>query len=45
VATGREVTYVEEKGPTCGLHGHRTNHAITAERAFARAPTLAFKAS
>jgi len=32
VATSREVTYVEEKGKTCGSHGHRRNHTIAAER-------------
>jgi len=32
VATGREVTYVEEKGKSCGSHGHRRNHTIAAER-------------
>ena len=28
VATNRELVYVEEKGHTCGEHGHRRNHAI-----------------
>jgi hypothetical protein len=32
VATSREVTYVEEKGHSCGSHGHRRNHTIAAER-------------
>jgi hypothetical protein len=32
VATSREVTYVEEKGSSCGSHGHRRNHTIAAER-------------
>ena len=32
VATSREVAYVEEKGKTCGSHGHRRNHTVTAER-------------
>ena len=45
VATSREVTYVEEKGPTCSLHGHRSNHAVAPERTFARVSSLAFKAS
>jgi hypothetical protein len=31
VATSREVTYVEEKGHSCGNHGHRRNHTIAAE--------------
>jgi hypothetical protein len=32
LATSREVTYVEEKGATCDLHGHRRNHTIASER-------------
>ena len=32
LATSREVTYVEEKGSTCELHGHRRNHTVAAER-------------
>jgi hypothetical protein len=32
VATSREVAYVEEKGSTCGSHGHRRNHTVAAER-------------
>ena len=32
VATSREVIYVEEKGKSCGSHGHRRNHTVTAER-------------
>ena len=32
VATSREVNYVEEKGHSCGSHGHRRNHTIAAER-------------
>jgi hypothetical protein len=38
VATSREVTYVEEKGNSCGSHGHRRNHTITAERLAVAAP-------
>jgi hypothetical protein len=46
VATSREVTYVEEKGKTCGSHGHRRNHTIVAERYVTSAPfPLASKAS
>jgi hypothetical protein len=48
VATSREVTYVEEKGPRCSLHGHRSNHSVAAERtrpAAGRPSSLAFKAS
>jgi hypothetical protein len=32
VATSREVAYVEEKGESCGSHGHRRNHTVAAER-------------
>jgi len=28
LATSREVSYVEEKGTQCELHGHRRNHTI-----------------
>jgi hypothetical protein len=31
VVTGRVLTYVEEKGPACGVPAHRRNHAIVAE--------------
>jgi hypothetical protein len=30
-ATDRELRYVEEKGATCALHGHRRNHTILAD--------------
>ena len=39
VATSREVAYVEEKGASCGSHGHRRNHTITAD--LAPAPPMA----
>jgi len=32
VATSREVAYVEEKGHSCGSHGHRRNHTVAADR-------------
>src|SRR3982751_1025057 len=32
VATSRELTYVEEKGKSCGRHGHRRNHTVLADR-------------
>jgi hypothetical protein len=41
VATGREISYVEEKGKTCGSHGHRRNHPIAAAR-FAAGPAAGF---
>jgi hypothetical protein len=49
VATSREVTYVEEKGKSCGSHTHRRNHTIVSERLAVASPiglaTLATKAS
>jgi hypothetical protein len=46
VATSREVTYVEEKGKSCGSHGHRRNHTVSVERLAAVAPiALSSKAS
>ncbi len=39
VATSREVAYVEEKGESCGSHGHRRNHTIAADRS-SGAPTI-----
>ena len=45
VATSREVAYVEEKGTTCGLHGHRRNHVLHGEQARAAVPVLAARAS
>ena len=32
VATNREITYVEEKGASCTLQGHRRNHTLTPAR-------------
>jgi hypothetical protein len=37
VPTSREVTYVEEKGASCGSHGHRRNHTIPTDRLAAAA--------
>ena len=45
LATSRELTYVEEKGSHCDLHGHRRNHTVAAERLAPTAPVLAAKAS
>jgi hypothetical protein len=49
VATSREVTYVEEKGHSCGSHTHRRNHTIASERLATASPiglsVLATKAS
>jgi hypothetical protein len=32
IATNREITYVEEKGTSCGHHAHRRNHTIAPAR-------------
>ena len=32
LATSREITYVEEKGKTCGSNGHRRNHTVVSDR-------------
>jgi len=49
LATSREVAYVEEKGQSCGSHGHRRNHTVAAERLSVTPPigftTLTSKAS
>src|SRR5205823_91421 len=46
VATNREVSYVEEKGKTCGSHAHRRNHTIVSDRlATVTAIALSSKAS
>jgi hypothetical protein len=46
VGTSREVTYCEEKGKTCGSHGHRRNHTIAADQVITgAAATLTAKAS
>lgn len=43
VATNREITYVEEKGPDCSQHAHRRNHTLAPARFGAQ--TLTAKAS
>jgi hypothetical protein len=46
VATSREVAYIEEKGQSCGSHGHRRNHTVTTERfATVASSTLIAKSS
>jgi hypothetical protein len=40
LATSRELTYVEEKGVTCSLHGHRRNHTLSPERVSSATPSL-----
>lgn len=32
VGTNREVTYIEEKGATCGNPGHQRNQPVSADR-------------
>jgi hypothetical protein len=44
LATGREVSYVEEKGGDCQSHGHRRNHTVV-ERTSPSATTLLTQAS
>ncbi len=44
VATSREVTYVEEKGPACSQHGHRRNHTL-ASAPMGRTSAVTAKAS
>lgn len=46
VATNREIVYIEEKGKSCGTHGHRRNHTVAADRTANASPvSLASKAS
>ena len=45
LATSRELTYVEEKGMHCDLHGHRRNHTVMPERLSTAAPTVLTRAS
>jgi len=45
VASSREIAYVEEKGKTCGSHGHKRNHTLAADRLVASAPVVLTKAS
>jgi hypothetical protein len=32
VGSEREVTYIEEKGPSCSQTGHRRNQPVSADR-------------
>ena len=32
LATSREIAYIEEKGSTCSVHGHRRNHTVLPTR-------------
>lgn len=32
IATSREITYVEEKGPACEHQAHRRNHTLAPAR-------------
>ena len=40
LASGRELTYVEEKGSTCESHAHRRNHTVAPEREHVAAVSL-----
>ena len=44
LATSREVTYVEEKGSTCGDQSHRRNHTLAPAR-FGASTSAAARAS
>ena len=45
LATSREVSYVEEKGGDCDVHGHRRNHTISDRVAPALTNVAALRAS
>ena len=45
VSTSRELTYVEEKGSRCELHGHRRNHTVTHDHLLAQTIPFAAKVS
>ena len=45
LATSRELTYIEEKGPACEMYGHRRNHTIATERASGAPEPLSIRAS
>jgi len=45
VATSRELTYVEEKGSGCDVHGHRRNHTIPSDRPAGPGVPVAARAS
>ena len=44
-ATSRELTYVEEKGSHCSLHGHRRNHTVMPDRLSSASVNVLTKAS
>jgi hypothetical protein len=45
LATNRELTYIEEKGSTCEMYGHRRNHTIATDRAAIAPEPLSIRAS
>jgi hypothetical protein len=45
VASSRELAYVEEKGLSCGTHGHRRNHTVAADRVASVSSIAVAKAS
>ncbi|MEQ1758958.1 MAG: hypothetical protein ABL986_11615, partial [Vicinamibacterales bacterium] len=38
LSSGRELTYVEEKGATCDQHAHRRNHTVSVARSTTLVP-------
>jgi hypothetical protein len=40
LASERELTYVEEKGSSCELHGHRRNHTVASLAASTRQSSM-----
>jgi hypothetical protein len=45
LATSRELTYVEEKGANCEMHGHRRNHTVMSEHLPSTPATVLTRAS
>jgi hypothetical protein len=45
VATSREVSYVEEKGKSCGSASHRRNHTVASAAGTSSPVIFASKAS
>ena len=40
LASGRELTYLEQRGSTCDSHAHRRNHTVAPEREHVPAVSL-----
>lgn len=45
VATSREIAYIEEKGASCGVHGHRRNHTVLLDRTARPVSSITARAS